>query len=93
MKDLFEKFENKCLEIVFEWKDVEIEVEGWVVINLFCGGVVGGGIWMWVGFDKCEVELLVKMMEVKFIVVGLFIGGVKLGINFDLVDLCKEGVF
>lgn len=92
MKNLLEKFENKRPEIVFEWKDVETEAEGWVVINSLRGGAAGGGTRMRVGLDKREVESLAKTMEVKFTVAGPPIGGAKSGINFDPKDPRKEGV-
>ncbi|MBI3482008.1 MAG: Glu/Leu/Phe/Val dehydrogenase [Bacteroidetes bacterium] len=92
MKDLLQKFENKRPEIVFEWKDVETEAEGWVVINSLRGGAAGGGTRMRKGLDKREVESLAKTMEVKFTVSGPPIGGAKSGINFDPNDSRKEGV-
>lgn len=92
MKDLLEKFENKCPEIVFEWKDAETEAEGWVVINSLRGGAAGGGTRMRKGLDKREVESLAKTMEVKFTVSGPAIGGAKSGINFDPADPRKRGV-
>ncbi|MBX2961706.1 MAG: amino acid dehydrogenase [Cyclobacteriaceae bacterium] len=92
MLELFKKFENKRPEIVFEWKDVETEAEGWVVINSLRGGAAGGGTRMRLGLDKHEVESLAKTMEVKFTVSGPPIGGAKSGINFDPNDPRKEGV-
>jgi glutamate dehydrogenase/leucine dehydrogenase len=92
MKDLLQKFENKRPEIVFEWKDVETEAEGWVVINSLRGGAAGGGTRMRSGLDKREVESLAKTMEVKFTVSGPPIGGAKSGINFDPNDPRKAGV-
>lgn len=92
MRTLLEKFENKRPEIVFEWKDVETEAEGWVVINSLRGGAAGGGTRMRKGLDKREVESLAKTMEVKFTVSGPPIGGAKSGINFDPNDPRKSGV-
>lgn len=92
MKELLHKFENKRPEIVFEWKDVETEAEGWVVINSLRGGAAGGGTRMRAGLDKREVESLAKTMEVKFTVSGPPIGGAKSGINFDPNDPRKAGV-
>ena len=43
MKQLLKKFENKRPQIVFEWKDVMTEAEGWIVINSLRGGAAGGG--------------------------------------------------
>ncbi|MDH4057169.1 MAG: amino acid dehydrogenase [Cyclobacteriaceae bacterium] len=92
MRDLFQKFESKPAEIVFEWKDSETEAEGWVVINSLRGGAAGGGTRMRPGLDKREVESLAKTMEVKFTVSGPPIGGAKSGINFDPNDPRKAGV-
>jgi glutamate dehydrogenase/leucine dehydrogenase len=92
MKDLLAQYENKKPEIVFEWKDIETEAEGWVVINSLRGGAAGGGTRMRVGLDKREVESLAKTMEVKFTVSGPSIGGAKSGINFNPLDPRKEGV-
>jgi glutamate dehydrogenase/leucine dehydrogenase len=92
MQSLLEKFEAKRPEIVFEWKDVETEAEGWVVINSLRGGAAGGGTRMRKGLDKREVESLAKTMEVKFTVSGPPIGGAKSGINFDPADPRKAGV-
>jgi glutamate dehydrogenase/leucine dehydrogenase len=92
MRELFEKFEKKKSEIVFEWKDPETEAEGWVVINSLRGGAAGGGTRMRKGLDKREVESLAKTMEVKFTVSGPPIGGAKSGINFDPEDPRKAGV-
>ena len=60
MKQLLKKFENKRPQIVFEWKDVMTEAEGWVVINSLRGGAAGGGTRMRKGLDKREVESLAK---------------------------------
>jgi len=92
MKELFQKFENKTPEIVFNWKDAETEAEGWVVINSLRGGAAGGGTRMRKGLDKHEVTSLAKTMEVKFTVSGPPIGGAKSGINFDPNDPRKAGV-
>lgn len=92
MKELFEKFENKQPEIVFEWSDAETDAKGWVVINSLKGGAAGGGTRMRKGLDKREVESLAKTMEIKFTVAGPPIGGAKSGINFDPKDPRKEGV-
>ena len=92
MKQLLKKFENKRPQIVFEWKDVMTEAEGWVVINSLRGGAAGGGTRMRKGLDKREVESLAKTMEIKFTVSGPSIGGAKSGINFDPNDGRKKGV-
>lgn len=92
MKQLLKKFENKRPQIVFEWKDVMTEAEGWVVINSLRGGAAGGGTRMRKGLDKREVESLAKTMEIKFTVSGPAIGGAKSGINFDPNDARKKGV-
>lgn len=92
MKQLLKKFENKRPQIVFEWKDVMTEAEGWIVINSLRGGAAGGGTRMRKGLDKREVESLAKTMEVKFTVSGPAIGGAKSGINFDPNDGRKQGV-
>lgn len=92
MKHLLKRFEEKPAEIIFEWKDVETEAEGWVVINSLRGGAAGGGTRMRKGLDKREVESLAKTMEVKFTVSGPPIGGAKSGINFDPADPRKPGV-
>lgn len=92
MRELQKKFENKRPEIVFEWKDLETEAEGWVVINSLRGGAAGGGTRMRAGLDKREVESLAKTMEVKFTVSGPPIGGAKSGINFNPSDPRKAGV-
>jgi len=92
MDELLKIFENKQPEIVFEWKDVETEAEGWVVINSLRGGAAGGGTRMRKGLDKREVESLAKTMEVKFTVSGPAIGGAKSGINFDPNDPRKKEV-
>ena len=92
MKELLKKFENKQPEIVFNWKDVETEAEGWTVINSLRGGAAGGGTRMRKGLDMNEVLSLAKTMEVKFSVSGPAIGGAKSGINFDPNDPRKKGV-
>ncbi len=92
MKELLNKYEHKQPEVVFEWKDVETEAEGWVVINSLRGGAAGGGTRMRIGLNKHEVESLAKTMEIKFTVAGPPIGGAKSGINFDPKDPRKEGV-
>jgi len=92
MKDLLKKFEDKQPEIVFNWKDVETEAEGWTVINSLRGGVAGGGTRMRKGLDMNEVLSLAKTMEVKFSVSGPAIGGAKSGINFDPNDPRKKEV-
>lgn len=92
MKQLLKKFENKRPQIVFEWKDIMTEAEGWVVINSLRGGAAGGGTRMRKGLDKREVESLAKTMEIKFTVSGPSIGGAKSGINFDPNDGRKKGV-
>lgn len=92
MKDLLYKFENKEPEIIFNWKDVETEAEGWTVINSLRGGAAGGGTRMRKGLDMNEVLSLAKTMEVKFSVSGPAIGGAKSGINFDPNDPRKKGV-
>jgi len=92
MKDLLNRFENKQPEIVFEWKDVETDAEGWMVINSLRGGAAGGGTRMRKGLDRHEVESLAKTMEVKFTVSGPPIGGAKSGINFDPSDPRKTQV-
>ena len=86
------EFENKPAEIVFSWKDLETEAEGWVVINSLRGGAAGGGTRMRKGLDLKEVLSLAKTMEIKFAVSGPNIGGAKSGINFDPSDPRKEGV-
>jgi glutamate dehydrogenase/leucine dehydrogenase len=92
MKQLLKKFENKRPQIIFEWKDIMTEAEGWVVINSLRGGAAGGGTRMRKGLDKREVESLAKTMEIKFTVSGPSIGGAKSGINFDPNDARKKGV-
>lgn len=92
MKELLHKYEHKQPEVVFEWKDVETEAEGWVVINSLRGGAAGGGTRMRIGLNKHEVESLAKTMEIKFTVAGPPIGGAKSGINFDPKDPRKQGV-
>ena len=92
MKQLLKKFENKRPQIVFEWKDVMTEAEGWIVINSLRGGAAGGGTRMRKGLDKREVESLAKTMEIKFTISGPAIGGAKSGINFDPNDARKKGV-
>ncbi|MFY0599766.1 MAG: Glu/Leu/Phe/Val dehydrogenase [Cyclobacteriaceae bacterium] len=83
MQELLEKFENTSPEIVFEWKDKELDAQGWMVINSLRGGAAGGGTRMRKGLDKQEVISLAKTMEVKFSISGPAIGGAKSGINFD----------
>lgn len=92
MKELLDQYEHKQAEIVFEWKDLETDAEGWVVINSLRGGAAGGGTRMRLGLTKHEVESLAKTMEVKFTVAGPAIGGAKSGINFDPNDPRKDGV-
>ena len=92
MKDLLKKFEEKTPEIIFNWKDLETEAEGWTVINSLRGGAAGGGTRMRKGLDMNEVLSLAKTMEVKFSVSGPAIGGAKSGINFDPNDPRKKGV-
>ena len=92
MKQLLKKFENKRPQIVFEWKDIMTEAEGWIVINSLRGGAAGGGTRMRKGLDKREVESLAKTMEIKFTISGPAIGGAKSGINFDPNDARKKGV-
>ncbi|MCL7987803.1 amino acid dehydrogenase [Sphingobacterium sp. lm-10] len=92
MKGLLSTFEDKCPEIVFEWKDTETEAEGWIVINSLRGGAAGGGTRMRLGLDRHEVVGLAKTMEVKFTVSGPAIGGAKSGINFDPSDPRRYGV-
>ena len=89
---LIKKFEEKQPEVVFEWKDVETEAEGWVIINSLRGGAAGGGTRMRLGLNKREVESLAKTMEVKFTISGPQIGGAKSGINFDPTDPRKGEV-
>ncbi len=74
MKDLLKKFEDKELEIIFNWKDQETEAQGWVVINSLRGGAAGGGTRMRKGLDMNEVLSLAKTREVKFSVSGPAIG-------------------
>lgn len=92
MNQLLEQYKNKRPQIVFEWSDTETEAQGWVVINSLRGGAAGGGTRMRMGLDRCEVESLAKVMEIKFTVSGPAIGGAKSGINFDPNDPRKEGV-
>ncbi|MGC6429487.1 MAG: Glu/Leu/Phe/Val dehydrogenase dimerization domain-containing protein [Jejuia sp.] len=92
MKDLLQKFENKAPEIIFNWKDVETEAEGWVVINSLRGGAAGGGTRMRLGLEMNEVLSLAKTMEIKFTVSGPPIGGAKSGINFNPKDPRKKQV-
>lgn len=92
MEDLLTKFEEKDAEIVFEWKDIETEAEGWIVINSLRGGAAAGGTRMRIGVTKDEVLALAKTMEVKFTVSGPPIGGAKSGINFNPKDPRKKDV-
>lgn len=92
MEDLLKKFEEKEAEIVFEWKDIETEAEGWIVINSLRGGAAAGGTRMRIGVTKDEVLALAKTMEVKFTVSGPPIGGAKSGINFNPKDPRKKDV-
>jgi glutamate dehydrogenase/leucine dehydrogenase len=92
MKELLNKFENKEPVIVFNWKDIETDAEGWTVINSLRGGAAGGGTRMRKGLDMNEVLSLAKTMEVKFTVSGPPIGGAKSGINFDPNDPRKKDV-
>lgn len=91
-RQLIEKFENTTPEIVFEWKDKELNAEGWMVINSLRGGAAGGGTRMREGLDRKEVVSLAKTMEVKFNISGPAIGGAKSGINFDPKDPNKNEV-
>lgn len=92
MQELLEIFENTTPEIVFEWKDKELDAEGWMVINSLRGGAAGGGTRMRKGLDRQEVISLAKTMEVKFSISGPAIGGAKSGINFDPKHPKKEEV-
>jgi glutamate dehydrogenase/leucine dehydrogenase len=92
MKLILSKFENTKPEIVYEWKDIETEAEGWVVINSLRGGAAGGATRMRKGLDKTEVESMAKTMEVRFTVSGPHIGGAYSGINFDPADPRKNDV-
>src|SRR5690606_5980190 len=92
MKLILSKFENAKPEIVYEWKDIETEAEGWVVINSLRGGAAGGATRMRKGLDKYEVESMAKTMEVRFSISGPHIGGAYSGINFAPADPRKHGV-
>ena len=92
MNKLLNKFENQEPEVVFHWKDIETDAEGWIVINSLRGGAAAGGTRMRIGVTKNEVLALAKTMEVKFTVSGPAIGGGKSGINFDPKDPRKEDV-
>ncbi|MBJ6369772.1 Glu/Leu/Phe/Val dehydrogenase dimerization domain-containing protein [Snuella sedimenti] len=92
MKELLKKYEDKAPEIVFNWKDIETDAEGWVVINSLRGGAAGGGTRMRKGLDMNEVLSLAKTMEIKFTISGPAIGGAKSGINFDPNDPRKKEV-
>ena len=92
MQKILKKFEETAPEIIFEWKDKELEAEGWVVINSLRGGAAGGGTRMRKGLDKQEVISLAKTMEVKFTISGPAIGGAKSGINFDPSNPKKDEV-
>lgn len=92
MNKLLNKFEKQEPEVVFHWKDIETDAEGWIVINSLRGGAAAGGTRMRIGVTKNEVLALAKTMEVKFTVSGPPIGGGKSGINFDPKDPRKKDV-
>ena len=94
--DVFEKhlddYESAPPEILFEWRDVETDAVGWLVIDSLKHGSAAGGTRMKKGLDKQEIISLAKTMGIKFSAMDVPIGGAKSGINFDPKDPRKREV-